>query len=317
MNKFAIILGEPNSINSEILEKSLVQKRKVLLIGSYNLFKKQLTILKKKIFIKKITSFEEYSKKTKGFTILDVPLKFKKPFEVNSEESAKYIFNCFDVAHDLSVRGLIKGFINCPVNKRRLFKNKKLGITEYLAKKNKIYNSEVMMIFNKKLSVVPLTTHIKIKNVSKNLNKKEMIKKLLILNSFYIKYFQKKPKIGILGLNPHNHEFRKDSEEIKVIIPIINILKKRIKITGPLSADTIFQKNNRYKFDIIVGMYHDQVLAPFKAIFGFEAVNVTLGLPYLRLSPDHGTAEDKIKMNKATARSLNMCIELMTSIKKS
>ena len=69
--------------------------------------------------------------------------------------------------------------------------------------------------------------------------------------------------------------------------------KKRIKITGPYSADTIFLRENLKKYDVIVGMFHDQVLAPFKALFGFDAINITLGLPYIRMSPDHGVAEDK------------------------
>ena len=119
----------------------------------------------------------------------------------------------------------------------------------------------------------------------------------------------------MLGLNPHNGEMRNGSEEIKTIIPALKKLKKlRIKIDGPLVADTIFVKNFK-NYDVIVGMYHDQVLAPFKTLFKFEAINITLGLKYLRLSPDHGTAVNLIGKNKADPSSLLKCINFINNFK--
>ena len=120
----------------------------------------------------------------------------------------------------------------------------------------------------------------------------------------------------MLGLNPHNFEFKKNSEEFKIIKPAINILKKKYRINGPFSSDTIFLKDNLKKFDVIVGMYHDQVLTPFKALFGFDAVNITLGLPYIRMSPDHGVAEDRRKLNMSNPKSLNRCIEIISDLIK-
>ena len=97
-----------------------------------------------------------------------------------------------------------------------------------------------------------------------------------------------------MGLNPHNDEFRKDSFENKTISPAIKLLKKKkLNISGPFSVDEIFLRK-QFKFDVIVGMYHDQVLGPFKALFRFNAINITLGLPYIRVSPDHGTASEII-----------------------
>ena len=173
-----------------------------------------------------------------------------------------------------------------------------------------------MIIYNKKLSVVPLTTHIKVKDISKSIKKNLLLKKLKTLNKYYKKYFNKTPKIAVLGLNPHNLELKKNSEELKVIIPVIKNLKKKIKILGPYPADTAFLKHNLSRFDIIVGMYHDQVLSPFKALYGFDAVNITFGLPYIRMSPDHGVAEDKKKLNISNPLSLNRCIELITKLIK-
>ena len=172
------------------------------------------------------------------------------------------------------------------------------------------------MIYNKKLSVVPLTTHIKIKEIPKFLKKKLIIDKINTLNKVYFRYFNKKPRIAVLGLNPHNFELKKNSEEVKMIIPAIKNLKKKLRISGPYPADTIFFENNLKKFDVIVGMYHDQVLTPFKALFGFDAVNITLGLPYVRMSPDHGVAVDKKKLNISSPESLNRCIEIISKLIK-
>ena len=316
MISFGIVLGEPNSINSEILAKSNASKSSSIIIGSYELLKSQLKILKIKRKIRKIKKTEDFKKNGEVINVLDIPLKFKKPFNVSRKESSKYVKKCLLVSHNLCLQKKIKGIINCPINKKNLFKNKNQGVTEFLAKKNKVFNSEVMVIYNKNLSVVPITTHIKLKNVSKFIKKDFLSKKLITLNKFYKKYFKKTPKIGVLGLNPHNLELKKNSEEIKVIIPTIKLLKKSMKVSGPYPSDTIFFKDNLKKFDVIVGMYHDQVLSPFKALYGFDAVNITFGLPYIRMSPDHGIAEDKIKLNVSNPQSLNRCIDMITKLIK-
>ncbi len=308
MNKFAIILGEPNSINSELVAKSVAKKYPCLIIGSYDLIKKQFKILKIKSKIYKIKKNYNYKLLRNSLNILDVPLEFKNPYKINPKKNRIYLKKCFDIAHKLSLKGKIKGFINCPIDKKKFFGKKSGGITEYLAKKNNIFKKEVMLIFNKKCSVSPLTTHIKVKNISKSINKKLIINKLITLNNFYYKYFNYKPKIAILGLNPHNSEMKNDSEEIKTIIPAVKKLKRKVSIKGPFPSDTAFLKNNLKNYDVIVGMYHDQVLTPFKALFEFNAVNITLGLPYLRLSPDHGIARDKKKLNISNPLSLNQCI---------
>ena len=107
-----------------------------------------------------------------------------------------------------------------------------------------------------------------------------------------------------------------NSEEKKIIIPSIKILKKRgINLIGPLVSDTLFIEDFK-KFDVIVGMYHDQVLTPFKTIFKFDAINITLGLKYLRVSPDHGVAKNLILKNKASPKSLIECINFINKFGK-
>ena len=119
-----------------------------------------------------------------------------------------------------------------------------------------------------------------------------------------------------MGLNPHNGEFKKDSEEKRIIEPAIKHLKKlNIKINGPLSADTVFI-NNYKNYEVIVGMYHDQILGPFKSIFKYDAINITLGLKYIRVSPDHGTAKNLIGKNKANIKSFLECINVLNKLSK-
>ena len=136
------------------------------------------------------------------------------------------------------------------------------------------------------------------------------------MNSGFKKHSQIKPKIGILGLNPHNAELKQKSEERKIIIPAITKLKKkRVNIKGPLVSDTVFI--SEYKnYDVIVGMYHDQVLSPFKTLYKYDGVNVTLGLKYLRVSPDHGTAKELIGKKVAKDTSLTRCIKFVNKFKK-
>ena len=145
-----------------------------------------------------------------------------------------------------------------------------------------------MLIYNKKISVSPITTHLPIKHVAKNINKLKIIKNTKSIDSFYKKYLKKKPNIAVLGLNPHCETTERVGEEEKEIIPAIKSLKNdKLSIKGPFSADTFFIKKNLDYFDVVVGMYHDQVLAPLKTLYNFNAINITINLPFIRISPDH------------------------------
>ena len=178
------------------------------------------------------------------------------------------------------------------MSKKHLLKKKFPGITEYLAKKTGSKN-EAMLIYNKHLSVCPITTHIPVKNISKSITKQKIINKIVLIDNFFKKKLNKKIKFAVTGLNPHCESNYDRSEEDNIIIPAIKTLKKKkIIINGPYPADTLFIKKNLKKFDIVVGMYHDQVLTPLKTLFEFDAINITLGLPFLRISPDHGVNEE-------------------------
>lgn len=313
MKKFiAIVAGEPVSINSEIIVKAWKKNKKknLFVIGSFLLLKKQLQKLNLRIPLVKIHEIKDLKVNSK-LHVLDVKINFKLPFKIYKKKK-EYVLRCLNIAHDLSITKKIKGFVNAPIDKT-IFNSKYLGVTEYLASKNKVRNKEVMMIYNKKLSVVPITTHIEVSKITKNIKSNIIERKINVLNKFYINFLKKKPRIAILGLNPHNSENKRNSIENKIIKPtMLKIKKKGINISGPFPADTIFSKDKRRKYDVIVGMYHDQVLSPFKALYGFDAINITLGLKYIRTSPDHGTAADIIGKNKGDPESLISSINFIT-----
>ncbi len=304
-----IISGDPNSINSEIIAKAWRKKKSfrnlnIFIIGNFILLKKQFLKMGYKTELKKINKVTNQNFE-KNLYIYDVPLKFKNPFNVSVQKKKKYIRSSFKIALDLIHKKKIIGLINCAINKKDFSSEKNFnGITEFLAKKKSVLGREAMLIYNNSLSVSPITTHIKLNKVSKNISKRKIVNKVITINNFFRKELKTKPKIGILGLNPHNDELRNKSEEKKIIIPAINYLrKKRILVDGPISPDTAFLDYKKKGFNILVGMYHDQVLTPFKAIFKFNAINITIGLPFLRISPDHGIGKDIIKKNMANPKS--------------
>ena len=156
---------------------------------------------------------------------------------------------------------------------------------------------------------------IPLKEVARKIKKKDIIKKVKIINNFYKKTFNKKPSFAILGLNPHNFTTSKRSEEKKVISKAINELSNlKIKVSGPIAPDSSFMIFKKYKFDVIIGMYHDQVLTPIKTLFEYDAINITLGLPFIRISPDHGPNEAMLGKNKSNPLSLIKAITFLDKI---
>ena len=169
-----------------------------------------------------------------------------------------------------------------------------------------------MLIFNKNLSVSPLTTHLALKDVHKKITKQKIYTQVNLINKFYKTRFNKLPRIAITGLNPHCESNFQNSEEDKVIIPAIKKLRlKNNKINGPFPADTIFTKSLSIKHEVIIGMYHDQVLSPMKALFNFDAINITLGLPFMRISPDHGPNYSMLGKNLSDPKSLIQALKFL------
>ncbi|WP_415290923.1 4-hydroxythreonine-4-phosphate dehydrogenase PdxA [Candidatus Pelagibacter sp. Uisw_136] len=318
MNKKPIIIvsGEPNSVFFEIFFKSIKSKHyksPLIIIGSKKLLQKQMKQLGFSFEINIINkNFNQFSKlNNKKINLINIEYKFNNCFEKISNKSNNYIKKSFAVALKIIQQNKLSKFINGPVSKKYFLKGKTLGITEYLAKKTRS-NEVAMLIFNKNLSVSPLTTHLALKNVHKEITKQKIYKQINLINSFYKKKFNKLPRIAITGLNPHCESNFKNSEEDKIIIPAIKKLRlKNTKINGPFPADTIFTKSLIKKYDVIIGMYHDQVLSPMKALYNFDAINITLGLPFTRISPDHGPNYSMLGKNLSDPKSLIQALKFL------
>ncbi len=314
-NPILIVSGEPNSIFLEIFFKSFKRniKSPLILITSYKLLKLQMKKLnfKKKIIVLDYKNLSKYKLNNTTINIIDINYNTSVAFEKISTKSNLYIEKSFNIAFDIIKKGITNKLINGPISKKSFLNKKYLGITEYISSKFLIRNT-AMLIYNKKLSVCPITTHLPLKLVSKKIHKKNIISKIQLLVNFYKKNFKFIPKIAVLGLNPHCESVDNYNEDEKIIKPAVKELKRKgYKVEGPFSADTIFLKKNREKFNVIVGMYHDQVLTPIKTLFEYDAINITLGLPFIRISPDHGPNEKMLGKNISNPLSLIQAISFL------
>ena len=315
-----IVAGEPNSIFFEIFFKALKTERfksPILLIASIDILKLQMKKLRFKKKIKLLTLHEIQKTKldNRSINLISIRYSQNKPFEKLSSKSNDYIKLSFDLALKIIKKKITNKFINGPVSKKFFLKNKFLGITEYLAHKTKT-KKYAMLIYNKNLSVSPITTHLPLKHVSKNISKNLILEKVKLINIFFKENLKKKPDIAITGLNPHCESIDMFNEDQKILKPVIKyLLKLKYKVSGPFAADTIFLKKNRKKFDVIIGMYHDQVLTPLKTLYEYDAINITLGLPFIRVSPDHGPNERMLGKNLSNPLSLIRAIKFLDSQK--
>ena len=245
-----IVTGEPNSIFFEILFKTFNKiriKKPIILITSHDLLKKQMKILnyKKKVRVLEFKKIKKYKLNNRSINLININYEQKKVFSNISKKSNQFINETFNLAFKLIKKEKITKLINGPVSKKHFLNKKYLGITEYISE----YFSKkktCMLIFNNKLSVCPITTHLPIKLVAKRINKKIISEKIFLINEFYEKKFSFKPKIAVLGLNPHCESILKFNEDEKIIRPVIEKMSSNgYKVSGPHSADTIFLKNNR------------------------------------------------------------------------
>tara|TARA_B100001057_G_scaffold402578_1_gene414559 strand:- start:1446 stop:2387 length:942 start_codon:yes stop_codon:yes gene_type:complete len=300
-NNILVVAGEPKSIFLEIFFKAIKLKKyksPIILICNKNFLTPYIRKmkLKKKIRILELHQLNKNKFNNDCINLINVKLK--------KNNIKQYIDESFELAFKLINNKFSYKLINGPINKSSFLRKKFLGVTEYVSHKFKVSNPG-MLIYNKELSVVPLTTHLPLKMVSKKISKKLLKNKIELVHNFYREHFKFSPKIAVTGLNPHCESILSYNEDNKIISPIISsINKKRINVKGPFPADTIFLKNIRKKYNVIIGMYHDQVLAPIKTLFEFDAINITMGLPFLRITPDHGPNEKMVGKNKSNPISI-------------
>ena len=300
MKKKFVFIGDIDSINIEIINKShktLKNKVKYILLCNIKDVVKYLEKLGSKIEINEIydpLNFQNLKKNSLNcYNIEDI-----------SKEKYKNLINQINLSNYLANSSKID-LVTMPINKS-LFKKKIefTGMTEYLAKINK--KDTFMIMIGEKFSIIPLTTHINLKDVNKFINKKYIHLNLdKILKEIKRKIYNLKFKsIKFLCFNPHCSENNTIGKEDKIIASLISNFKK---ITGPYPADSAFNNlgSDNYLF---ISMYHDQALIPFK-LLNKKGINLTLGLGYRRLSPAHGTARDIKFKNNANISSYLACME--------
>ena len=289
MKSVGILLCDEKSISEQIIIKSLNKIKKSKL-------KKIYLIGDKRSFVK----LYKKSRNIKKTIFIDCKIVKNKFFD--------YLEKITDVSIDLFKKNKIDAIINMPLNKKK-YLNFFPGFTEFFSKKLDGKNNENMIMYSENFSTCPLTTHIELKSVNTKITKKKLLNCLNNIINFYKKVIKKKITIIILGLNPHaSKDLKKSTKDHTIIKPIVKLFQKKgVDIFGPVPADTAFEK---VKNKIFIGMYHDQVLTPFKILNKFNGINLTIGKGIIRMSPDHGTGANIINKKKLiNNQSFIKCIE--------
>lgn len=218
-----------------------------------------------------------------------------KVFNGSGPSCGAISMNAVDLAVQAVMTGEIQAIVTAPINKNHWKQagSPFLGHTEYLAHVSGA-KSVAMMMASPKLKVVLVTTHLPLTEVAKNITVEKICEVTRLSNNFLKTYESERTNIAVCGLNPHaGDNGALGKEETEIIIPAIKILQNEgINVSGPYPADTVFNKATNGEFAAVIAMYHDQALTPIKTLDFKNTVNVTLGLPFIRTSPDHGTAED-------------------------
>ena len=295
-----ITLGDPLGIGPEITVKTLdfLQKKKInisfIVIGSKRAFHKacnDLNIYKKLKYIKEFIDYDE------NIDFLN------RPSVVGGSISYKSICK----AAELFKKKMVQAIVTAPISKESLHLagHKFDGHTGLLGS---LFNVEepYLMLANKIFSTLHVTCHKSLKEAIKLIKKEKIVEAISIGHKHMLKVHKTEPRIAVCGLNPHAGEngiF--GSEEINEIKPAVELLKKKgLNIVGPISPDIIFREAVKKKFDLVIANYHDQGHIPVKLLYFDQSVNVTLGVPFIRTSVDHGTAFDIAYKNKASAKNM-------------
>ena len=314
--------GDPSSIAPEITIKALQSKKiheKILpiiitdpkLIYNYSeMFDDHLKVNE----IQDQINFTDY--KTNYFNVIPVKtndtVRVGEPSIANCSFIKKSIIKCIELENKTAASAIVTN----PINKNIMYKSgfKYSGHTEFLASFSKENIQPVMMLVGQNLKTIPLTIHVPLSQVSSLITEELIITTIIITAKYLTSYFGiKKPKIILTGLNPHSGENGDiGSEEQEIIIPAIKKIQKNndFLLDGPFSADTVFSYEARQNYDVAICMYHDQALIPIKTLDFYNGVNVTLGLDFIRTSPDHGTGFDIAGKNIANPESLISAINL-------
>jgi len=315
--KLGISIGDFNGIGIEIILKTFLDKRMLdfctpIIFGSTKL----ITSYKKNTNLNvQFNGVKNADKAIQGK--INIVNLWKEDLEVElgkpTKESGKYAFLSLEAATNALVNNEIDVLVTAPINKDNIQSEefKFPGHTEYL--ESKLEGESLMILMTNSLRIGLITGHIPISKVSETISPSLIKRKVAILYSTLVQDFAiPKPKIAILGLNPHCGDHGviglEDDEIIKPTI--LEIQEEGQLVYGPYAADSFFGSENYKNFDAILAMYHDQGLAPFKALSFGKGVNITLGLPFIRTSVDHGTAFDMVGSKNIDPSSFYEAIDM-------
>lgn len=304
MNKIAVTIGDPNGVGPEVCAKAfrsldVESLKRIVLIGEW---------FPVEYYFKDRSGVEPVYLKPSGYDYLFRPGE-------GTLESGRLSFQFIEKAVEMAMNGQVGGIVTGPVSKDLIHRSGNRIFTDhttYLAGRYKTKNFS-MLFHAEKMKVLLATIHLSLKDAVKKITKETV--RIAVANALRFcenLYGKDNFKIAVCGLNPHAGENGMlGKEEIKVIGPVVKeFAGKGHPVTGPLPADTVFQKAKNGQYQLIVAMYHDQGLAPFKMDYMSEGVNVTLGLPIVRTSPDHGTAFDIAGKDTADPTSMLKALQL-------
>jgi 4-hydroxythreonine-4-phosphate dehydrogenase len=317
--KIVITAGEPAGIGADIcLGLKAINNVELYIIADPSLLASRASALQKNVDFNICDDSDNLSKSYDENKLNIIPLNLQcdsTPGELNPVNS-QYVLQMLDLACDLCLNKTVSAMVTGPVQKS-IINDAGLnftGHTEYLANRSSTAHAihPVMMLATRTLRVALATTHLPLKDISQAITQDSLTETLTILNDFLKQQAGiKHPTILVCGLNPHaGEDGNLGDEEITTIIPVIEKLnQKNFNLIGPLPADTLFTQKNLDNADAVLAMYHDQGLPVLKYSGFGKAVNITLGLPFIRTSVDHGTALDLAATGKANASSLMEAID--------
>ena len=327
----AVTIGEPSGIGPEVIIKSWFKRRENMLppffvIGSPEIIQKHAEQIRLPIPIEVISGPRETAEAyDQVLPVIDLGLDSDFHFAVPNQNTAQTVISAIDHAVEYIMRGQARAMATAPIHKAALYSAgfTSPGHTEYLAEQVKKHIGKefqsVMMLASEELCVVPLTIHEPLHKVPELINHALLVRTIKTIHDSMKKYFGlPSPRIAVSGLNPHAGENNSmGTEDSQIIAPAIEAIKKKgIDVSGPIPADTMFHKAARAQYDVALCMYHDQALIPIKTIDFDAGVNVTLGLPIVRTSPDHGTALNIVGRGTANPTSMINSLKLADRMSK-
>ena len=309
--------GEPSGIGAEILVKAAFHgATNLITFDDPDRLRSVATDLGVHVSIEEITQVED-AEALPPQTLAVFPIKWGEEIVLGapSAANAPQVIKAIDDAVALTKAGKAKGIVTCPIQKSSLYAAgfKEPGHTEYLGKLDGADTVPVMMLANKMIRVVPLTVHEPLAMIPSLITADMIMDKVRIIDMALRRDFGlSNPHIAVAGLNPHAGEGGAiGREEIEIIAPAIaELAMEGINISGPFSADTLFHEDRHQDYDAVLAMYHDQALIPVKTLDFHGSVNVTIGLSFIRTSPDHGTALDQAGKGTANPASLMAAIDM-------